>query len=1181
MGDKIVYSYIDEIGKRLGEPGIYGAASLMVGAGFSKNADCLGDKKNTPPDWTQLSEAMYEELYPFEKQNEKRRWEECSGKNVLTLAQKYEVTFDRQALNSLIERSISDKSYVPGDLHRNLLELNWNDIFTTNYDTLLERAIEQVATRKNYKIVYSQDDLPGSVRPRLVKLHGSIEHSSNYIITEEDYRTYPDKYAPFVNTVQQSMLETRLCLIGFSGSDPNFLSWLGWLRDNMGENCPSIYLCGVFDNLGTAERKMLEQRHITIVDLSVLVDDKEKNRHYNAIKKFIELLKEKSEKKKETILKEKPYSDVNIFVKKEKLDIEKYVKDMMKVMNRLTEKLDDYICLPLNETGNIGEYIESQLRFVLNQNSFDKKNELINYFCAILKKCNYPLYDDFAEKLRVIVDDTNFEVNIKNDIIMCLLQKYRLDGKFDDYLKVKKVVDNIEFDTIGTKNEYWIECVKFYMCTLNINEAYKCLEKIEISNYDEFALKKASLLCQLDRKDEAKEIITSTVAFVSQQKYSENKNASIIGYANLVARSAWTKFDGQELFSDSLYEDNIFNCRKIVINSKDSIIETIFENQRPQNRKISSFNPNSYTISYTMGSTNEGKKMEASFKYLLLQDLLCLRIYRDHKNATETAIKSVDNTSESPLWRWYIILKINDDNIYNLYFTRERIYDTELSFVERFFDEIICILEECIGETKNNVKLFVDCKTLTDIASKMTIVLDEDRIVKLINKLIQIDATFKDEHKKASLIKSSLNIIYYSFNSKVFKKCINFILDNKLIDYSFISYFDDNECIVVEDVEQQFEKRLFESIAEELDSEDLQIRDTGVIKYKLFEKQIISSDYKKEIVGKLWSHTDEFGLPINNTYLPIAWKNDTMHNAEQKIIDYLLKPQISRNFNSGIIYGDNLADGQVWGYYNVLYQMIIYKKNNIFSKEQLCELIEYFGKYVENEKNIIENRYDIFGKASEVRKRFCMINDIILLLCVCAKVSKVFNKELGDKIKYYIEQMDSIEVDTENIKIILSDIEVKSAFMIFEKKIMYVDEEDISSAFTMLFGIIQISQSQGNEAVIDQLILRFVEKIPYFEIGIGKRVVLDLHNMLKREVFLKDENKEQVVNVLNTCFDIYNNAKEEHGKDGLDGMFNVSNLSKTYYKFLKESDSEIGGDFENLIAKFKNCKLNEIKNHWS
>lgn len=36
MEDEMVYSYIDEIGKRLADPGLYGAASLMVEQGFRK-----------------------------------------------------------------------------------------------------------------------------------------------------------------------------------------------------------------------------------------------------------------------------------------------------------------------------------------------------------------------------------------------------------------------------------------------------------------------------------------------------------------------------------------------------------------------------------------------------------------------------------------------------------------------------------------------------------------------------------------------------------------------------------------------------------------------------------------------------------------------------------------------------------------------------------------------------------------------------------------------------------------------------------------------------------------------------------------------------------------------------------------------------------------------------------------
>lgn len=33
-----------------------------------------------------------------------------------------------------------------------------------------------------------------------------------------------------------------LCLIGLSGNDPNFLEWIGWLRDIMGNNDAPVYL---------------------------------------------------------------------------------------------------------------------------------------------------------------------------------------------------------------------------------------------------------------------------------------------------------------------------------------------------------------------------------------------------------------------------------------------------------------------------------------------------------------------------------------------------------------------------------------------------------------------------------------------------------------------------------------------------------------------------------------------------------------------------------------------------------------------------------------------------------------------------------------------------------------------------------------------------------------------------
>ncbi len=1182
MSDKMVYSYIDEIGKRLADPGLYGAASLMVGAGFSKNADCISDKKNTPPDWTQLSEMMYEELYPFEKDNQRRRWEECSGRNVLALAQKYEVTFDRQSLNSLIERSIADKNYVPGELHRNILELNWNDVFTTNYDTLLERAIEQVATRKNYKIVYSQNDLPGSVRPRLVKLHGSVEHSGQYIITEEDYRTYPDKYAPFVNTVQQSMLETRLCLIGFSGTDPNFLNWLGWLRDNMGENCPSIYLCGLFDDLGTAERKMLEQKHITILDLSVLLDETEKNKHYTAIKKFIDLLKQKSEKKKENILTRRPYEHANPWDKKLELDMGKYARDMREVVNHLIEKLDEYVCLPQNEANSIGKYIDAQLQLVLNRDLFEDKYVLINSYCRILKKCNHPLYDNVADKLRVIVDDARVDGNMKNDIILYLLQMYRIDGRFEDYLQVKNSIAEPLLDGIRKKNEYWIEFVKFYMCILNVNKAFECLGKIEISSssYDEYALKKASLLNQLNKKKEAKDLVTSTVAFVSQQRSSENRNASLIGYANLVARASWPIFDGQELFSDSLYEDNCFNCRKIVIKSKESIIEKIFENQRPQNRRINSFNPNSYTINYIIGDTGESKKAEESFKYLLLQDLLCIGIYSDHKNATDAAIKNIDNSSYSPLWRWYMILKINDKNIYDFYFTRERIYSANVEFVKKFYDQIISLLEAGIGDHVIKEKFFIDYKTLTDIAAKMTIVLDEERILKLINILIQIDEGFTEEQKRKSIVNDALRTIHYSFNCKIFKGCIDYILDNKLLDYRFTSYFDDVDYRIEDVEEQQIKEKLITSIKMELDSADIKIRDNAVNKFKLFEKIIIDSECYEQILDKVWNQVDEFGLPLNSTYLPIAWIEDKKHKAEEKTIAYLLNPQISSDYNEGVISCGGNADGQVQGYCNVLYHMLKIRNNNIFSRGQLYDIIKYFNDYVENEKKIVDRGFDIMGQTAQTKDRLNNINNIVMLLCMSAKVSNLYNEELEKIVDLFLMQMDEVKIHTGSTKMLLGNIDANKIFSEFEKMILGGDEKEIKAAFTMLYCAVQILHNENEEATIDDLIVQFIQRMSYLEMRIGKRIMLELHNLLRRKIFLNKENVKHVMNMLKLCYEIFKKAKGDQMKDGLDGMYNVSNLAKTYYEFLGENSIEVDSDFEALISEFKECRLNEIKFNW-
>lgn len=249
--DESIKPYLDEIAERLWS----GHAAVMVGAGFSKNA---GDGF---PNWFQLGDLFYEKVHGKAPSTEQRYL------NPLKLADEVQAAFGRPALHQLLRMNIPDNDYEPSPLHVRLLELPWTDVFTTNYDTLLERARASVGSQK-YDVVVNIEDIVHSQKPRIVKLHGSFPSEQPFIITEEDYRRYPRDYAPFVNTVQQALLENTLCLIGFSGDDPNFLQWTGWIRDNLGkETSAKVYLVGVF-SLSDAQKQLLKQRNIVLVNLA-------------------------------------------------------------------------------------------------------------------------------------------------------------------------------------------------------------------------------------------------------------------------------------------------------------------------------------------------------------------------------------------------------------------------------------------------------------------------------------------------------------------------------------------------------------------------------------------------------------------------------------------------------------------------------------------------------------------------------------------------------------------------------------------------------------------------------------------------------------------------------------------------------------------------------------------------
>lgn len=145
-----------------------------------------------------------------------------------------------------------------------------------------KRDCYQLVT-KDYQISLTEDG------NNIYKLHGNLRTSEDdefgfdsdrhiqYVITEEDYKEYPQKHEAFVNLMRISLLKGCFCLLGFSGDDPNFTAWIGWVKDVLdkaytGLDCTAaknrIYFINA-DSTSLPDEKLLLLRNNYIIPVNL------------------------------------------------------------------------------------------------------------------------------------------------------------------------------------------------------------------------------------------------------------------------------------------------------------------------------------------------------------------------------------------------------------------------------------------------------------------------------------------------------------------------------------------------------------------------------------------------------------------------------------------------------------------------------------------------------------------------------------------------------------------------------------------------------------------------------------------------------------------------------------------------------------------------------------------------
>lgn len=497
-------------------------AAVLVGAGFSRNAEKADESIPDSPMWSDLAYTFQRFLNSDETETH------TLPADPLVLAEQVEALYGRHELDQLLLNTIRDRDYLPSALHEKLLRLPWSDIFTTNYDTLLERASETVYEH-SFRFVRAKEDLVGtSDATRIVKLHGSFPSNRPFIITEEDYRTYPQRFAPFINTIQQTLIEKTLCLIGFSGTDPNFLKWTGWIRDNLGaENTPNIYLL-LHDSLSEAETILMQRRHIIPVDLSWLVPNGTPYQIYEAA---LEYLRKDCSKEPETGWKlDYKFRDIQ--------GVPLQIESVLPILQELHRTDPGWLVVPQIRLKILQSYVLEECREILtaycraDSPCFDQDLDYLYEYDWLRERALLPLFSEEQKYYQMILERHDQEVSARRiSILLSLLRHLHECGQFEQWNKLRSKLETmaVYMEPEQQQRLHWEDCL-CAMARYQFEELLILLGKWRVPNgMPVWTLRRAGLLAECGQLEEALSTVRQAITEIRHRlSHQQDTNVRLL-----------------------------------------------------------------------------------------------------------------------------------------------------------------------------------------------------------------------------------------------------------------------------------------------------------------------------------------------------------------------------------------------------------------------------------------------------------------------------------------------------------------------------------------------------------------------------------------------------------------------------------------------------------------------------
>lgn len=199
-------------------------AAVFAGAGLSRPSGYV--------DWKELLRDVANELaLNIDKETD-----------LIAVAQYHVNEFGgRNKLNQVLMEEFT-KDVNINENQRILASLPIETYWTTNYDTLLDEALQEAKRRVDIK--RNQESLANNYpyrRAVIYKMHGCINMPSEAVITKDDYEKYNEHRQLFTTMLQGDLISKTFLFIGFSFDDPNLNYILSRIRILLGENQRTHY----------------------------------------------------------------------------------------------------------------------------------------------------------------------------------------------------------------------------------------------------------------------------------------------------------------------------------------------------------------------------------------------------------------------------------------------------------------------------------------------------------------------------------------------------------------------------------------------------------------------------------------------------------------------------------------------------------------------------------------------------------------------------------------------------------------------------------------------------------------------------------------------------------------------------------------------------------------------------